>query len=219
MTTDLTALRENYDRAALDETQVPATPVNLFEHWLHTALEMKLPEPYAFTLATASKAGEPAARTLLLRGCSEQGLLFYTNYGSEKGQHLAENPHAQMLFFWHQLEQQVRITGHVEKLSETESTAYFHQRPHDSQVGAWVSQPQSAVVSSRDEMEAQFASLMQTYPAGTEVPKPPQWGGYRLVPERFEFWQGRPNRMHDRVVYTRSHEDESNTWVLSRLYP
>lgn len=223
MTTDLTMMRENYDRAALDESNLPDEPVSLFAQWLTHAIESHIPEPYALTLATASQSGMPSARTVLLRGYGDkhsehQGFVFYTNYASEKGQHLAENPQAQMLFFWHQLEQQVRISGRIEKLSEEASTAYFHKRPRDSQLGAWVSQPQSGEVASRAEMEAEFTKLQVTYPEGTTVPKPPEWGGYRLTPHQFEFWQGRPNRMHDRIVYTAS--DAIGTgWIISRLYP
>lgn len=216
MTTDLTALRKNYDRAALDEKNISQNPIDLFTQWLEAALAEDVPEPYAMTLATCGKDMQPSARTLLLRGFSEAGFLFYTNYGSDKGRQLAENPHAEMLFFWHSQEQQVRVAGTVEKLDEATSTAYFHKRPHESQVGAWVSQPQSGVVASRAVMEEQFAALLAQHPTGTLVPKPPQWGGYRLIPSRFEFWQGRPNRVHDRLLFQKNHEQ---AWQISRLMP
>lgn len=215
MTTDLTALRQNYDRAALDEASIEKNPILLFETWLNKALADKLPEPYAMTLATCGKDMKPSARTVLLRGYSEHGFLFYTNYLSSKGQDLAENPQAELLFFWHQLEQQVRVFGTVEKLSETESTSYFHKRPHDSQLGAWVSNPQSGKVANRQTMEAKYTELLTQYPENTIVPKPDFWGGYRVIPTEIEFWQGRPNRMHDRLVFT----NNNNSWDIKRLLP
>lgn len=222
MTTDLESLRENYDRAALDEASIADNPVTLFGQWLTQAIQLNVPEPYALSLATASLSGVPSVRTVLLRGYGagddNDGFVFYTNYASEKGQQLAENPQAQMLFFWHQLEQQVRVSGRVEKLTETESTNYFHKRPRDSQLGAWVSQPQSGKVDSREVMETAYTDLQHTYSEEKVVPKPPEWGGYKLVPNRFEFWQGRPNRMHDRIVFSKSNTANSG-WDISRLYP
>lgn len=215
MTTDLTALRKNYDRASLSEANIPASPLILFDEWLQAAIDAKVPEPYAMTLATAGKDNKPAARTVLLRGFSEQGFVFYTNYESRKGQHLADNPFAELLFFWHTQEQQIRISGSVIKLDTQTSTDYYHKRPHDSQVGAWVSQPQSGKVASRADMEARFSQLLAQHPQGKPVPKPPFWGGYALLPTRFEFWQGRPNRLHDRLVY----QQTDNQWQIQRLLP
>ncbi|WP_261663899.1 pyridoxamine 5'-phosphate oxidase [Deinococcus sp. Marseille-Q6407] len=214
--TDLTDLRLSYTRAALSRDELKADPAEQFSEWLKAALQGgAVREPYAFVLATADASGQPSVRTLLLRGIDEQGQLsFYTGYESEKGRALAGNPRAEMLFFWDALEQQVRVRGRVERLSSEESTAYFHKRPHDSQLAALASTPQSAPIESRAALEAKFAALHEQF-GGQEVPRPDFWGGFRLVPERWEFWQGRPNRMHDRLVYLRQGEG----WALERLMP
>lgn len=212
---DLSDLRLSYQKSALEADQMAENPFDQFAFWLQSALASDLPEPYAMTLTTADISGRPHARTVLLRGSDAQGLVFYSNYDSQKGHDLAMNPQAELLFYWPQLEQQVRISGHVEKLGEAESTAYFHKRPHDSQLGAWVSTPQSGVVDSRETLERRFAKLSQQYADGQTVPKPPFWGGYRLIPDQFEFWQGRPNRMHDRFRYRL----QTKQWLLERLMP
>jgi pyridoxamine 5'-phosphate oxidase len=208
-------LRMSYQKGALEREQLDADPTVQFVRWLEHALSTDLPEPYAMTLATCGADGRPSARTVLLRGANADGLLFYTNYDSAKGQDLAENPYAEVLFYWPLLEQQIRVSGRVEKLSPEHSTTYFHSRPHDSQLGAWVSTPQSGVVDGRDTLEARYATLATEYPVGVNVPKPDFWGGYRLIPDQFEFWQGRPNRMHDRFRYQKTEAG----WQIDRLMP
>ena len=208
-------LRMSYQKGALEREQLDADPTVQFARWLEHALSTDLPEPYAMTLATCGADGRPSARTVLLRGANADGLLFYTNYDSAKGQDLAENPYAEVLFYWPLLEQQIRVSGRVEKLSPEHSTIYFHSRPHDSQLGAWVSTPQSGVVDGRDTLEARYATLATEYPVGVNVPKPDFWGGYRLIPDQFEFWQGRPNRMHDRFRYQKTEAG----WQIDRLMP
>ena len=216
--TDLTDLRLSYTRAALSRAEMHADPAEQFSAWLAEALrEDALAEPYAFALAVADAGGWPSVRTLLLRGVSEAGdLSFYTNYDSEKGQALAQNPRAEMLFYWDALERQVRVRGHVERLSEAESTAYFHKRPHDSQLAAHVSTPQSGPVASRAALEAQFAAVRAAFGEG-EVPRPEFWGGYRLEVQEWEFWQGRANRMHDRFRYRPASAEQG--WQIERLMP
>ncbi|MEY2862340.1 MAG: hypothetical protein RLY58_47 [Pseudomonadota bacterium] len=211
----LSDLRLSYQKGSLDVADVDVCPFRQFEVWLTYALSTPLTEPYAMTLATANARGRPHARTVLLRGADRQGLVFYTNYDSQKGHDLADNPQAEVLFYWPELEQQIRVGGQVEALPEDVSTAYFHKRPHDSQLGAWVSAPQSGVVDQRETLERTFADLAQQYPEGSVVPKPSFWGGYRLIPDHFEFWQGRPNRMHDRLRYQLS----AHGWRIDRLMP
>ncbi|MFC6617503.1 pyridoxamine 5'-phosphate oxidase [Deinococcus radiophilus] len=214
--TDLTSLRLSYTRAALSKGAMHADPAAQFSDWLAAALaHERLDEPYAFALATADAEGQPSVRTLLLRGVDAEGCpSFYTNYDSEKGRALSQNPRAEMLFYWDVLEQQVRVRGRVEPLDPQESTRYFHLRPRDSQLAAHVSAPQSGPVESREVLEGRFAALHEQF-GGQDVPRPDFWGGYRLIPERWEFWQGRPNRMHDRLVYVRA----GDGWTLERLMP
>jgi pyridoxamine 5'-phosphate oxidase len=207
-------LRRNYTRAGLDETEADPNPFNQFQTWFDQALSADLPEPNAMTLATATASGKPSARIVLLKGFDEEGFLFYTNYNSEKGQQLSANPWGALVFWWAELERQVRIEGRVEKVSTEESEAYFASRPFDSQLGAWASQ-QSEVISSRAVLEEKLAELEQKYEKQV-VPKPPHWGGYRLSPTEFEFWQGRPSRLHDRLRYRQGSDD---TWLRERLAP
>ena len=212
---DLTALRENYARQALSETDLLSDPVTQFANWFREAVDSQVREPNAMTLATASRQGRPSARTVLLKGFDTAGFVFYTNYESRKGQELTENPQAALLFTWLDLERQIRIEGLVEKVTPAESLAYFQSRPKGSQIGTWAS-PQSRVIADRSVLEATEAELRSQYAAATNLPLPPFCGGYRLQPDRFEFWQGRPNRLHDRLLYS---SQEAGGWSLERLAP
>ena len=214
---DLTALRQTYSRASLSRQDLDPDPLRQLVGWLEAAIGAGLPEPYALSLATAGADGRPSVRTVLLRGADAAGLSFYTNYGSHKGADLGANPRAEMLFFWPALERQVRVYGEVARLPAAESDAYFHARPRDSQLAAHASTPQSGVVASRAVLEARFAELGTRYPG--EVPRPEGWGGYRLSPQEWEFWQGRPNRLHDRWRYRQGGEDGQAEWVTERLMP
>ncbi len=218
---DLASLRQSYEKGQLRREDVDANPFRQFNLWLQHALDCQVQEPYAMTLATASRAGRPSARIVLLRQFDECGAVFYSNYDSHKGEDLAENPCAELLFFWAELEQQVRISGRVEKISEADSTNYFHKRPHKSQLAACASIPQSGVIADRNELEQRFAELNEQYPDGSVVPKPEYWGGYRLVPDLFEFWQGRQSRLHDRLQYrlSDSNSNGEKQWVIERLMP
>lgn len=207
------ALRREYIAAGLREEDAAADPLEQFGRWFDEALAAEVPEVTAMTLATAGADGRPAARIVLLKGFNDEGFVFYTNYESRKGRHLAENPHAALLFFWVQLERQVRIEGTVSRVSRQESEAYFHCRPRGSQIGAAASR-QSAVLSGRGELEQRVRELEVRY-ADQPVPLPDFWGGYRLLPETLEFWQGRASRLHDRLRYQR-HEDG---WRRHRLSP
>ena len=180
------------------------------------AIEEKVQEPYAMSLATCGADNKPSVRIVLLREITETGIVFYTNYESAKGQDISENPNAEALFFWHELERQIRVSGSIAKIETDKSAAYFQKRPHDSQVGAWVSQPQSGEVSSREVMEQAFYQLQTEYPEGKAVPTPEFWGGYEITVENIEFWQGRANRMHDRIVY---HKGTDAGWTTTRLLP
>lgn len=211
--TDLTSMRVSYTRAALDVKDLDPDPLAQFNAWFEEALRADLPEPYAMQVATASAAGRPSLRTVLLRGAAEEGLTFYTNFESHKGLDLAANPQAELLFYWAELERQVRAYGGVVKVPEDEADHYFHIRPRESQLAAHASDPQSAPVESRQALEAKFAALHERYTG--MVPRPAFWGGYRVQVSEWEFWQGRPNRMHDRFRYTRWHE----RWQIERLMP
>ena len=206
-------LRKDYTYAALNESDVATNPFDQFSQWFDEALKAQLPEPNAMTVATVTPDGKPAARIVLIKGFDERGPVFFTNYDSRKGMELAHHPYAAILFHWTELERQVRIEGRVEKISDAESDAYFHSRPLGSRLGAWAS-PQSQVVQSRDVLESQYANAEQVY--GTDPQRPPHWGGYRVVPTYFEFWQGRPSRMHDRIVYSLT---DQGTWAIRRLAP
>ncbi|BBU28304.1 pyridoxine/pyridoxamine 5'-phosphate oxidase [Burkholderia sp. THE68] len=212
--TTLADLRKNYSRGALDAADVDPDPVRQFQTWFAQALDAKLPEPNAMTLATVDAEGRPSARIVLIKGVDERGFVFFTNYDSRKGRELLANPAASLLFHWIELERQVRIEGRVEKTSDEESDAYYASRPLGSRIGAWASD-QSQPLESREALEAREREMVAKY--GDAPPRPPHWGGYRLVPDAIEFWQGRPSRLHDRIVYTRG--DAGAPWRIARLAP
>jgi pyridoxamine 5'-phosphate oxidase len=206
-------IRRDYRSRALSEDEVAAEPIAQFRQWFDEAVRADLLDVNAMTLATADAHGRPDARIVLLKDVGPDGFVFFTNYESTKGQQLAANPRACLLFFWAELERQVRVTGHVTLVSRDDSEAYFRSRPFESRLGAWASQ-QSAVLPSRQAIEQRFRDLQEQY-EGRDVPLPPYWGGYRVMPEEVEFWQGRPSRLHDRLRYSRQGE----AWGLARLSP
>jgi len=210
----LSDLRREYALAGLKESDLDSNPFRQFDKWFQQALAAGLPEPNAMTLATATLDGKPSARVVLLKGFDEQGFVFFTNYESQKGRELAANPQAALVCYWTELERQVRIVGQVSRVSAEESEAYFQSRPLGSQLGAWASQ-QSEVVGGRKILEDRLERLTQEYQTKL-VPLPPYWGGYRVAPETIEFWQGRPNRLHDRLRYTLQ---SGNQWLIERLSP
>jgi pyridoxamine 5'-phosphate oxidase len=214
MPTDISALRRNYSRQSLSQADVLPDPLAQFARWFEEAMQSQLAEPNAMTLATADLRGRPSARTVLLKGVDTEGFVFYTNYESRKGDDLAANPQAALLFTWLELERQIRIEGRVEKVSPAESLAYFQSRPLGSQIGAWAS-PQSRVISDRDVLESRVAQLQAEHAGAETLPLPPFWGGYRLRPDWLEFWQGRESRLHDRIGYRL----EDGLWSIRRLAP
>ena len=210
-------LRTDYQRASLDESQVDADPYRQFSFWFDEALKAKIPEANAMTLATADVEGRPAARIVLLKSFDPRGFVFFTNYASSKGRQLAACPQAALLFYWVELERQVRIEGIVGTVDAAESDKYYASRPRPSQLGAWAS-PQSQAIAGRAALEARLVEVEALYKNPLDaIPRPPQWGGYRLVPEMLEFWQGRHSRMHDRIRYRRNVETDG--WTIDRLAP
>ena len=212
MSLNIADLRKSYERDELDETASAADPLDQFRTWLDQALKAQLPEPNAMTLATVGEDGRPSTRVVLIKGCDERGIVWYTNYDSRKGRELAAHPLAALQFHWVELERVVRIEGRVEKAGAEESDAYYASRPLDSRLGAWAS-PQSQVIAGRGVLVAAAAKAAVTH--GLNPPRPPHWGGYRLVPDRWEFWQGRKSRLHDRLRYRL----EGSAWVRERLAP
>ncbi len=213
MTLSLADLRLNYSKAELTEASVADHPFTQFHQWLEAAIASELLEPNAMTLATITPEGRPVARMVLLKALDERGFVFFTNYDSAKGQQLQGNPDCALVFWWGELERQVRIEGQVEKISAEESDVYFQQRPRPSQLGAWAS-PQSQVIGDRRILEEQLVKVQEKY-TDQKVPRPEHWGGFRVIPRAIEFWQGRPSRLHDRILFTLTND----TWHKSRLAP
>lgn len=209
---DISQLRREFNSGSFSAKNADKSPFKQFDKWLTDAETAGFLDPNAVTVATVGNDGMPSMRVVLLKSFDEQGFVFYTNYESKKGREIADNPLASMLFFWDKLERQIRIQGKIEKVTPEESDAYFKTRSHTSKVGAWASK-QSEPLSSRNKLMAEAAMLMAKYPIN--VPRPPHWGGYRLIPEYFEFWQGRESRLHDRIVYEKNNAD----WNISRIYP
>ncbi len=212
---DISNLRQEYTKAGLEINDLAPTPVEQFEKWFKQALDAQILEPNAMSLATVSADGVPSCRTVLLKAYDARGFVFYTNYTSAKAREIATNPHAALLFPWLGLERQVQVVGRVEKVSTAESLAYFMSRPIGSRLGAWVSH-QSSVISSRSLLLKKLDEMKRKFANG-EIPLPDFWGGFRVVPERVEFWQGRQNRLHDRFLY--SPGDVAGTWKTERLAP
>lgn len=206
-------LRQDYAAATFDESVAHSHPFSQFGYWFDQALDSGIPEPNAMTLATVDKEGKPRARVVLLKTLDETGFVFFTNYESDKGKQLIIKPFASLVFLWIEMQRQVRIEGRVEKVTEEESDAYFAVRPKSSQIGAWAS-PQSQEIPNRLFLEERYQEFEKKFENG-EVPRPPFWGGFRLIPERIEFWQGRQNRLHDRLVYERN----EGQWAMKRLAP
>jgi pyridoxamine 5'-phosphate oxidase len=210
----LADIRTEYKKGTLDEKDVRRDPIEQFDLWFKEAVKSEIPEVNGMALATSSLGGRPSVRMVLLKNYDERGFVFFTNYESAKGNDLKKNPQAALLFFWEPLERQVRIVGNVEKVTVSESLEYFHKRPVDSQLGAWASQ-QSAVVSARDVLELTFKKMLEDF-KNKKIPLPPHWGGYRVIPQEFEFWQGRVSRLHDRVSYRKKNGSD---WEIVRLSP
>ncbi|MBN9298530.1 MAG: pyridoxamine 5'-phosphate oxidase [Filimonas sp.] len=213
MNASIAAIRTDYKQKTLNEADVANEPITQFATWWKEALASEIDEVNAMTLATASKEGIPAARIVLLKSYDDKGFVFFTNYNSHKGKEIAENPHAVLVFFWKELERQVRITGTVAKVSAADSDEYFYSRPPGSRVGAW-SSPQSEVIAGREVLDANIDKYTKEFE--TDIPRPEHWGGYVIQPVEVEFWQGRSNRLHDRILYTKQSD---NSWKIERLAP
>lgn len=209
---NLEDIRQDYNKFKLDENSIDKNPFNQFKFWMEDALKGEFYDPTAFTLSTADKSGKPSSRILLLKGFDENGFVFYTNYESRKGKEISENPYVSMLFYWDKFERQIRIEGKIKKMTSAESDKYYQSRPRTSKLGAWASD-QSKELKSRFTLMRKVAKLVFKYPV--HIPIPPHWGGYTVTPDRFEFWQGRSSRLHDRFQYNII----DGKWNIKRLYP
>lgn len=207
-------MRSNYETRQLDKSQLTADPMDLMKQWFSHAIEMKISEATAMILSTVSEEGQPSSRTVLLKEIDERGFIFYTNYQSRKARDLTHNDKVSLIFFWKELEQQVRIEGKAYKISASKSKEYFQSRPKGSQLGAWAS-PQSKPIADRSALENRLEELREIYANHEKLPLPAHWGGYRVIPHYFEFWQGRPDRLHDRFAYNQVDQK----WVINRLAP
>ena len=214
ISTDLTAIRKDYQLQSLSEKDVEANPIKQFEKWFQQALASGIEEPNAMTLATSTADGKPSVRIVLLKGINDNGFVFFTNYESKKGKQIHDNPFGGVVFFWKELERQVTIQGEIKKVSEQESDEYFASRPPESRIGAW-SSPQSQVIENREVLEKNVAFFTNKYQS-QNIPRPPHWGGYILLPTLIEFWQGGAGRLHDRLQYS---IDTTNSWIIQRLAP
>ncbi len=210
---NIAGIRRDYQLAVLDEQVAGDDPFSFFHKWFHEAVEANVSEVNAMTLATVNNSGKPHARIVLLKGLDETGFVFFTNYNSEKGRDISENNHVSIVFFWKELERQVCIEGLAEKVSDEESDEYFNSRPESSRLGAW-SSPQSTVIAGREIIEENYSTYHKKF--GNNIPRPPHWGGYKIIPESIEFWQGRSSRMHDRILFTKKTD---GSWQKSRLAP
>lgn len=212
MNTSIANIRKDYQLKSLEESTVKANPFEQFDIWWNDAVSSEIDEVNAFTLATCNKVGKPSARIVLLKDVTTDGFTFFTNYNSKKAAEIEDNNQAAICFFWKELERQIRIEGNIIKITEAESEAYFNSRPQGSKIGAWAS-PQSTIIDSRSILEDNIKSITDKYK--DNIPKPPHWGGYILLPNYFEFWQGRSSRLHDRLCYFKN----ENSWAISRLAP
>jgi len=208
-------LRKEYEGPTLELSDVSGDPIKQFETWFREAQNNDIQEPNVMTLATSTNEGKPSARIVLLKGVEENGFLFFTNYGSRKGTELAENPNAALVFCWLEMARQIRIEGFVQKISAEDSKSYFQSRPKGSQIGAWAS-PQSTIINDREILENKADELAKEFADAEKLPLPEFWGGYLLIPTMIEFWQGRINRLHDRIIYTKQND---GTWTIERLAP
>ncbi len=213
---EISGIREDYTKGSLLESEVSASPFTQFDHWFGQALKEEVMEPNAMVLSTVSEAGSPSSRIVLLKGFDDAGFVFFTNYQSRKGQELSLQSNGALLFFWPELQRQVRIEGNLHKIAPEQSEAYFQSRPRGSQLGAWAS-PQSEIVPDREFLEQKLEEVNQLYEGEELIPKPPHWGGFVLDPIRIEFWQGRGSRMHDRIVYIL--DPKNRSWGIHRLAP
>lgn len=211
--TEISEIRRDYLLTELNESTVYDNPFKQFAKWIDEVVKSGMIDPSAMVLATSDKNSIPSVRVVLLKGYDDKGFTFYTNYESKKGKDIIENPHAALLFFWREFERQIRISGTVKKVSQKESEEYFHSRPYESQLAAWASK-QSSIIPDREYLEKQFDSMKEKF-GSNEVPLPPHWGGFKLIAESFEFWQGRDNRLHDRISYIK----ENEKWKVVRLAP